>query len=770
MKKVLCAFFMLMLISFSTFAAQPIYTKTTKETVTGGVSRINIEKFYGEYSLNINIITADLKNGHLSLELLKSSKGCDKVDTVMNLAKSDSTVVAATNADFFSAYKGDQNFSLGLEIKDGELLQSHINSNMAAGLFEDGALLLSSFQFSGTVTAPNGSASALAHINKPTDYYGAVLMYTPEFNGGISPFLPSGITAVTVVNDTVTAKGVSLGGTIPIPENGYILVIDDNMTPFLEYNFNIGDPVKVDISTTLPIESTQTAFGGGTLLLKDGKKTPITHNVSGNHPRTAIGTNADGTVIYLLTVDGRQTVSRGVSLDTLADICLEAGMVHAMNFDGGGSTAMVAKTLSNDSVHYINSPSEKRKVINAVAITSDLKPGETAGYIASASSAYVLSGDSVKLNLTPYDKNYNKPSGTPHSHEWVVSEGQGYVKDDTYYAAGSGKTVLDLYYNGQKTDSVTLNVISEVCGINATSHISIEKGASKDLGSVFVFDKYGNTAPVNNINLLNPEYNKSFISLSGKTVKAFSEGSGSINFYIDGAVKSVGVICGSFDAPVVSAKTNDTLYSTATGGFSFNVLASTPSETLLDRLIYKHSAERFRNAGACAIIGGEYIEEHTPYGLNPITAKSFKESDYQSVKVISLALTDKGVLSRGKQWAQLDTALKGGVQKNVIILLDKKPGFTMSLDSKAFEDIIQNAAKTKNVFVVYCGDENSAVVRNGVRYISVSDSKDGGDVKSTVENMKYLSFNITQDNITYCFRNLYTAESSDAENGGIVLE
>ena len=79
-------------------------------------------------------------------------------------------------------------------------------------------------------------------------------------------------------------------------------------------------------------------------------------------------------------------------------------------------------------------------------------------------------------------------------------------------------------------------------------------------------------------------------------------------------------------------------------------------------------------------------------------------------------------------------------------------------------------AKTKNVFVVYCGDENSATIRKGVRYISVSDSKDGGDVKNTVENMKYLSFNVTQNNITYCFRNLYNTNSSKPENGGMVLE
>lgn len=687
MKKIISVFLSFLMLTASAFAAEPIYTKTSKSTVTGSVSRRQIQKFYGDYALNINLITADLSDKNLSFSLLKHSGGSDKVDTVMNLASKEENVVAAINADFFSAYKGDQNFSLGLEIQNGELLQSHINSDMAAGFFEDGALSFSYLDFKGTVTAPNGASSPLSHINKPTDYYGSVLMYTPAFNGGTSPFLPSGITAVTVVEDVVTAKGVSLGGTIPIPENGYILVIDDRMTPFLEYNFNIGEEVKIELSEAKLIDGVETSFGGGTLLVKDGKKTPVTHDVSGNHPRTAIGTNDDGSVIYFLTVDGRQTVSRGVSLSELQDICLEMGMKNAMNLDGGGSTAMVAKSLSNPSLHYINSPSEKRKVINAVAITSSAKPGKTAGFIIAPESSNVLVGDSVKLYLTPYDENYNKPIDNPTNYTWKIKSGKGNVKNNVYYAEAVGKTVIELYFNGKVTDTCEINVTDEVCEVNVSG--------------------------TNNV-------------------------------------------------------TNDDMYKDATGGFSFNVMASTPSETLLDKLIYKKGMEIFTKADASAVVGGEYIEEHTPESVSPQRAQSFTENNYQNAKIVSVDLSDKGVFSRGSQWKKLDSALKGGLQKNVIVLLDSAPTFVADLDKLAFENMLQTAAKTKNVFVVYCGDENSATMKNGVRYISVSDSKDGDDVKSTVETMKYLSFNITNDGITYFFKNMYEIETDD--NSRIVLD
>ncbi len=752
MKKLISFFAVLMLLSMNV-SAQLIHTKTVKETVTGGVTRTNIQKFYGDHALNINLITADLKNEHISLSLLKNAGGSDKVDTVMNLSKTEPGVVAATNADFFSYYKGSQNFSLGIEVKDGKLLQSHINSDMAAGFFDGTSLDFTYLDFKGTVTAPNGKSSALAHINKPTDYYGSVLMYTPAFNGGTSPFLPSGITAVTVTDDVVSAKGISLGGTIPIPENGYILAIDDNMTPFLEYNFNIGDKVGINLSAASLIESTETAFGGGTLLLKDGQKTKITHNVSGNNPRTAIGTNADGTVVYLLTVDGRQTVSRGVSLDELADICLEAGMVNAMNFDGGGSTAMVAKTLSNEEIHYINSPSEKRKVINAVAITSDAQKGETAGLIAGTASGNVLSGDSVKLHYTPYDANYNKPNSTPYGYEWRVKEGQGYVKNDVYYAEGSGKTVIELYYNGTVTDTVTLNVINDICGINAPAALSLKKGESTQISGITVFDSQGNTAPVNNISLLNPIYDTSLAKVSGNSITALREGSGNLILFAGNAKTGIKLTCGNYEAESISMTTADPLFRESGGGFSFNVMGFSGADTVFERLMFKQGVEKIKTGDASAVVGHPLLSDLVG-NAKPITAQGYAENNYSNAKIISLDLNDSGVLARGNQWTKLDSALKGASQKNIIVLLDKDPGFDGSLDKDAFYKMLENTAKTKNVFVVYNGDKNFASIKNGVRYITVADPKDEGSIKSTMDNFKYLSFDITENSITYSFKNL----------------
>ncbi len=768
MKKLIAVFSALMLLCTSAYA-KPLYTKTVKATVTGGVSRKRIQEFYGDYALNINLITADLTNEHLSFDLLKNSGGSDKVDSVMNLAKSEENVVAAINADFFSKYKNDQNFSLGIEVKDGELLESHINSNMAAGFFDGEALDFSYIEFSGVVTAPNGESTALSHINKPPDYYGALLCYTPAFNGGISPFLPAGITAVTVVDDVVTAKGVSLGGTIPIPENGYILVIDDNMTPFLEYNFNIGDKVDMDINCTELTEDISAAFGGGTLLLKDGKKTEITHDVSGNNPRSVVGTNADGTTVYFMTVDGRQSVSRGVSLTALQDICLEMGMVNAMNLDGGGSTALVAKSLSNESLHYMNSPTETRKVINAIAITSDAEKGDLAGFIASPASSYVLSGDTVKINLTPYDENYNTPAQKVTSYpSWTISEGRGSVKDNVYYSGGSGKTVLKLFMKGVLIDSCEITVIDEVCGITAPMVISGKSGESVT-ATVEIFDSLGRTAKVNDLTLLNPVYDKSFVSLSKNSIKFLKEGSGTLTLSHGGAERTISLVCGDYEADTYEAVTEDPLWTERTGTDTFNVLGYDGADTIYHRLVYKCGVYNFRDSGvSSAVVGSEIPADLTPVGYTPVTADKWGVYDRTNARIITLDLSSSGVLSRGSQWKNFANALEGAPGNNVIVLLDKAPSFVDALDKDAFARILQDNAKNKNIFVVYNGDENFCTIKNGVRYITIADSKDKNGVVNSMESFKYLSFSITKDKVTYCFKNLFEFENND--NSGIILE
>ena len=65
-------------------------------------------------------------------------------------------------------------------------------------------------------------------------------------------------------------------------------------------------------------------------------------SIGGRKPRTSIGYTKDNSLI-MLTADGREGASIGLTLVELANLMKELGCVNAMNLDGGGSTVMYVK-------------------------------------------------------------------------------------------------------------------------------------------------------------------------------------------------------------------------------------------------------------------------------------------------------------------------------------------------------------------------------------------------------------------------------------------
>jgi hypothetical protein len=59
------------------------------------------------------------------------------------------------------------------------------------------------------------------------------------------------------------------------------------------------------------------------------------------HPRSGVGISRDSTTLFLITVDGRQESSSGMSLSEFAQLMLQLGVYEGLNLDGGGSTTMV---------------------------------------------------------------------------------------------------------------------------------------------------------------------------------------------------------------------------------------------------------------------------------------------------------------------------------------------------------------------------------------------------------------------------------------------
>jgi exopolysaccharide biosynthesis protein len=104
------------------------------------------------------------------------------------------------------------------------------------------------------------------------------------------------------------------------------------------------------------------AVGGFYRILEHGELAPRVQNMSDSagakrprHPRSAAGISSDGRFLYLLVIDGRQIKSVGGTEAETALILRALGAYDAINFDGGGSSAMALRYPDN-TVRVVNTP------------------------------------------------------------------------------------------------------------------------------------------------------------------------------------------------------------------------------------------------------------------------------------------------------------------------------------------------------------------------------------------------------------------------------
>jgi len=77
------------------------------------------------------------------------------------------------------------------------------------------------------------------------------------------------------------------------------------------------------------------------------------------HPRTAVGLNRAGTMMWLVVVDGRQeNYSEGMNFHELGSLMKELGCWEAANMDGGGSSIM-GLARNDQSIQVMNNPSDR---------------------------------------------------------------------------------------------------------------------------------------------------------------------------------------------------------------------------------------------------------------------------------------------------------------------------------------------------------------------------------------------------------------------------
>ncbi len=450
MKRILFLITAIMIfISAGVSAEFVIDEKVTETPVTKGVTYTHIKKLTENGWSNLHLLKADMKEEGVGFKVL-FNESLTVNSTVEQFAKADSNVVAAINADFFTNYSG-KNASEGMIISNGEFITSPSNDvNYATiGIDENKNIFTDYFKFRIVVKSEStGNSSEVQFYNKvaPVSY---LKIYDRNFGTHSPGSMDDG--CEVVVKDGVVESINSNKEGLEIPENGYVISNSLRYSMFLADNFNVGDKVTLDISLTPEIDGIKEAVGGGTVLVKEGKKVSFTLKDARN-PITAAGYDSKNKILYFLNADGRNEKARGMTFNEAAEFFISYGCTDAVSFDGGGSTAMAVKKPGRDTAH-VNIQSYYRPVTNAIGITAEKKHGELAWISADVSANRIRLSESVKLQVYAYDEYMNNMVIEPTEVVYSADK-KGRFEGNVFYPEQTGKVTLKASYRGVENKAV----------------------------------------------------------------------------------------------------------------------------------------------------------------------------------------------------------------------------------------------------------------------------------------------------------------------------
>ncbi|MBR3887538.1 MAG: phosphodiester glycosidase family protein [Clostridia bacterium] len=461
----------IMLNGFSSvFALEKLYEKEKSEIISSGVTLKSYDRFTDKGWLAINIVEVDLKDKNTSVKLMNSENGLMTFQTVSQMANKNKAI-AAINGDFFNGTSKKGN-TIGLSISDGDFLTSTYYENEIKDTFatfvldEKDNAWFDYFHNKITIeNTKNDEVFAIGEYNKVSSNYIYPVIYTPEWGeysiGNVDNGIP--LTEMVVKNGKVTEIRDN-GEPVEIPSKGYVVSTIGETAERMKEIFSKGNKVKLNIDLELDIDEIEMAVSGGAMLLVDGEvPEKFSANITGSHPRTAIGLSEDEETLYLITVDGRMESSIGMTQTELAEFLKEKEIYTAMNLDGGGSTTMVARRLGNDFIETINKVSggTQRLVTNAIGIFNTSKTSSLSELLVNVENTELRVGESTKIEVKGYDKYYNPKKVDFDTLKWEIDGAEVTIEDGVITASGeSGESQITVK-KGKVKNTFTINILPE---------------------------------------------------------------------------------------------------------------------------------------------------------------------------------------------------------------------------------------------------------------------------------------------------------------------
>jgi len=342
------------------------YPKSTILTLKDGIKHIRLMKYINGRPVRINVIEVNTRvNEKIFVKPVMAADVLNRRSSIKSMAQRGNAI-AAINGSYFKPQTG---VPLGTMMVDGQMLTGPIYDRVALGI-KGNKFLMARLSFNGKLISKKHELK-LDNINQPRMLSTYVITYNKKW-GKIAPLPPKYGAEIAIEGGQVVNFGEH---SLPIPDNGYVIVGPKaKLEPFI-YDKNIKLEINTGNDDWADIEH---IISGGPYLVKENKVyVDITEeklrSVGGRNPRTAIGYTQDGKFI-MVTVDGREEASIGMTLTELAYFMKSIGCYNAMNLDGGGSSVMYFNGFT------VNRPSVKGGIplSNALVIYEEQYPEEYA--------------------------------------------------------------------------------------------------------------------------------------------------------------------------------------------------------------------------------------------------------------------------------------------------------------------------------------------------------------------------------------------------------
>jgi hypothetical protein len=342
------------------------------DTIAPGIVHYRVRRPTGPYNVQIVTVPVGSRYELIAARAHDSLRGRERVtDMVRRLEARGERIPVALNADFFDLRGGtgaNENNQVidGLVWKANPVTDSPFDtfrsSHVQFAVGADGRPVIDRFSYAGQLQGRCGRF-ALDGINTLPRVPNALVLFTNAY--GDAPRRDSVHAPRELAARTSSASGPGIGALELTPDGAVadsaagvatiagaraVLAAYGTTTTRLDSIARCSTPLRVTHAFRPDRGRLTMIVGGWPRVVQDGRNIGgLADSLEGTfprfsaqrHPRSAIGFSRDSATIYLVAVDGRQETSDGMSLVELGDFLLGIGVYQGMNFDGGGSTALV---------------------------------------------------------------------------------------------------------------------------------------------------------------------------------------------------------------------------------------------------------------------------------------------------------------------------------------------------------------------------------------------------------------------------------------------